>query len=159
MTDMPVRFTIDARGTGKFRTDISVTMEEPYSTSFELTTDEGQYHGGDASAPTPLATFAASLGACLLTQIRAFSKRLGVPVEGARVHGTFNWTAVTDGPRQPYEARPDSIAISVDLDTDAPADDVRRLMEAAEKGCFVAQTVVRATPMSHRILIRGHQID
>ena len=159
MTNMPVRFSIDAKGTGKFKSEILVTMEEPYSTSFELTTDEGQYHGGDAGAPTPLATFAASLGACLLTQIRAFSRRLGIPVETARVHGTFEWTAVTDGPRKPYEARPDSIAISVDLDTDAPPDDVRRLMEAAEKGCFVAQTVVRATPMSHRIFIRGEELD
>ena len=62
------------RSTGKMRNDIEVewpAMKE----RFELATDEGPFHGGDSTAPPPLALFTAALTGCLMTQIRAFSKR------------------------------------------------------------------------------------
>ena len=64
---------------GKMRNDISVqwpAMKE----SFDLATDEGPFHGGDGTAPPPLALFTAALTGCIMTQIRAFSKRLKINI-------------------------------------------------------------------------------
>ena len=36
---------------------------------FELATDEGPFHGGDGTAPPPLALFTAALTGCLMTPL------------------------------------------------------------------------------------------
>ena len=71
-----VVFECDAVNPGRMRTDMQVRMLEPDPFECELATDEMGFHGGDGSAPTPLMLFSGGLAACLMTQLRAFSKRL-----------------------------------------------------------------------------------
>ncbi|WP_375589287.1 hypothetical protein ABWH89_20875 [Hoeflea alexandrii] len=53
-----VRFDCLGQATGKMRNELSVHMKLPFEEGpFELATDEGSFHGGDASAPPPLALF------------------------------------------------------------------------------------------------------
>ena len=56
-----VEFEGSGRATGKMRNDISVTFKTMGET-FELATDEGGFHGGDGTAPPPLALFTAESG-------------------------------------------------------------------------------------------------
>ena len=72
-----VEFTCSGKAVGKMRNELEVNMTKPTQESFVLATDEGSFHGGDATAPPPLALFVASLTGCIMTQIRAFSKRMG----------------------------------------------------------------------------------
>jgi uncharacterized OsmC-like protein len=76
-----VIFDAEGVNTSKFRNDVKVHLRGPYAVSYELPTDEGGLHGGDGSAPYPLAYFTSALTACVMTQIRAFSKRLDIPVD------------------------------------------------------------------------------
>jgi len=73
---MQVQFNCHGAASGKMRNDLSVSMVQPLEESFELATDEGPFHGGDATAPPPLALFVGGLTGCIMTQVRAFSKRL-----------------------------------------------------------------------------------
>ena len=43
------------------RNELTVDMISPLKETFELATDEGRFHGGDATAPPPLALFIASI--------------------------------------------------------------------------------------------------
>ena len=43
---------------GKMRNALAVEMVRPFRETFQLASDEGPFHGGDASAPPPLALFA-----------------------------------------------------------------------------------------------------
>jgi uncharacterized OsmC-like protein len=139
------------RSSGKMRNDISVTwpmMKE----SFELATDEGPFHGGDGTAPPPLALFTAALTGCLMTQIRAFSKRLDVPIGAVEVRAKLHWEGEQEG-NDPYVTNPVGFSLDVNLGSDASASDQHRLLSAAKKGCFIEQTLAKGLIVDHRLKI------
>lgn len=136
---------------GKMRNDISVNwpmMKE----SFDLATDEGPFHGGDGTAPPPLALFTAALTGCLMTQIRAFAKRLKIDIRNVEVRARLHWSG-TQQDNDPYVTAPVGFDLDVTLDTDASADDQHRLLDAAKKGCFIEQTLAQGLIVGHRLKI------
>lgn len=154
MTEQPetpavVRFDCTGTATGKMRNDLAVYMVEPMEEHFTLATDEGRFHGGDATAPPPLALFVGGLTGCLMTQIRAFAKRLNVPLADLRVEVRVRWDWQ---PKPPvYETAPRSFEVDIFIDSDAPMDRQQDLVAAARKGCFIEQTLGRANTIRHRL--------
>lgn len=139
------------RSSGKMRNDISVEwpmMKE----SFELATDEGPFHGGDSTAPPPLALFTASLTGCLMTQIRVFSKRLKIPIRHVEVRARLHWEGEQED-NGPYVTAPVGFDLDVDIDSDAAPDDLQRLLAAAKTGCFIEQTLAKGLNVGHRLKI------
>lgn len=151
--DMParaeVRFDCAGQATGKMRNELAVTMVKPFEERFELASDEGAFHGGDASAPPPLALFVAGLTGCLMTQIRAFGKRLGVQVDDLRMDTRAIWTWEKDG--RTYRTAPDRFEIDIHLDAPVSDDDKAALIHAATKGCFLEQTLRQPNTIRHRL--------
>ncbi len=139
------------RSSGKMRNDISVEwpmMKE----SFELATDEGPFHGGDGTAPPPLALFTAALTGCLMTQIRAFSRRLKIPIGTLEVRARLHWEGEQRGD-EPYVTNPVGFSLDVDLDSDASQGEQRRLLNAAKTGCFIEQTLAKGLIVDHRLKV------
>ena len=65
-----VQFDCKGHATGKMRNDLEVMMKLPFEEGpFILATDEGSFHGGDASAPPPLALFVAGLTGCIVCAV------------------------------------------------------------------------------------------
>ena len=73
-----VSFTCQATNDAGMRTDMMARMIAPDTMEFALASDEGAFHVGGGTAPTPLMLFAGGLTSCLMTQLRAFSKRLRI---------------------------------------------------------------------------------
>lgn len=144
-----VEFTCRGQATGKMRNDLDVRMVRPFEERFELATDEGAFHGGDASAPPPLALFVAGLTGCIMTQIRAFAKRLDVPIKDLKVDVRVQWDWAAKG--RVYETAPKSFDVDVLLDSDAPLDAQLALIGVAKKGCFIEQTLGQANLIRHRL--------
>ncbi len=143
--------------TGKMRNDISVEwpmMKE----SFELATDEGPFHGGDGTAPPPLALFTAALTGCLMTQIRAFAKRLKTPVGTVTVSARLHWKGEQVG-NDPYVTAPVSFTLDVDLDSDATTGQQRDLLAAATKGCFIERSLAEGVVVGHRLKLNNEWED
>lgn len=150
-----VVFDVEGKAVGKMRNEIRGQMISPVIDEvFEMATDEGAAHGGDMTAPPPLAYFCTGFIACLMTQIRAFSKRLRVPVGDVSVKAHIEWEARVEG-RNPYTSRPVAFRLDIDLDSDAPFDEQKRLLDAAQKGCFVEATLANPIPVDHRLMING----
>lgn len=139
------------RSSGKMRNDVSINWPAQ-GESFELATDEGPFHGGDGTAPPPLAYFTAALTGCLMTQIRAFSKRMRIPIRGVEVHTRLHWKGEQEG-NAPYETGPVSFDMDVDLDSDASPEDQQRLLDAAKKGCFLETTLLQGLEVGHRLKV------
>ncbi len=151
-TPLPAQVRFDCRGhaTGKMRNDLTVMMKLPFEEGpFELATDEGSFHGGDASAPPPLAMFVGGLTGCIMTQIRAFAKRLGVPVDGLDVDTRVTWDWEAKG--RVYETAPHSFEIDVLIESSAPRERIIELIETAKKGCFIEQTLGQGNVIKHRL--------
>lgn len=151
------KFDVIFEGVGttgaNMRNDISVEwpmMKE----KFELATDEGPFHGGDGTAPPPLALFTAALTGCLMTQIRAFAKRLKIDVKHVEVKARLHWQGEQQG-MDPYVTSPVAFGLDVDIDSDASADQLAHLLECAKKGCFIEQTLAQGLVVDHRLKIDG----
>lgn len=157
MKTFDVIFEGFGHSSGKMRNDISVTwpmMKE----RFELATDEGPFHGGDGTAPPPLALFTAALTGCLMTQIRAFSKRLNIPIGDLDVGARLHWEGEQTGD-EPYVTHPVGFRLDVDLGSNASETDQHRLLDAAKKGCFIEQTLAKGLIVDHRLKIGDNWHD
>ena len=151
--DMPseavVQFNCTGTAVGKMRNEMDVAMVLPFEERFELATDEGPFHGGDSTAPPPLALFVSALTGCIMTQIRAFAKRLGVTLDDLRVETRIQWHWRAVG--RVYETAPRNLEIDVLIDSPDPEDKVVELIETARKGCFIEQTLGVGNTISHRM--------
>lgn len=152
-----VVFTGTGRSSGRMRNDITVDFETMRET-YELATDEGPFHGGEGTAPPPLALFTAALTGCIMTQIRAFSKRLKIPIRGVTVQARLHWQGEQDGV-EPYVTAPVGFDLDIDLDTDATEADQRRLLDASKTGCFIEQTLAQGLTVGHRLKLDGEWKD
>lgn len=145
-----VQFDCVGRAIGKMRNELEVHMSHPfYEGPFQLATDEGSFHGGDASAPPPLALFVGGLTGCIMTQIRAFAKRMDVTLKNLRVDTRVKWNWRVKG--HIYETAPHSFEIDVLIDSDDERQKVVALIKAAKKGCFIEQTLGRKNKIHHRM--------
>ena len=144
-----VEFRCTGTAVGKMRNELEVRMTRPMEERFTLATDEGPFHGGEATAPPPLALFIASLTGCLMTQIRAFARRLDVPLDHLTVETVIEWDWAREG--RVYETAPKSFAIDVAVESTAAPDKVEALIRAAKKGCFIEQTLGQANRITHRM--------
>lgn len=143
--------------TGKMRNDISVEwpmMKE----RFELATDEGPFHGGDGTAPPPLALFTAALTGCLMTQIRVFAKRLKIEMRGVEVNARLHWKGEQTG-NDPYVTDPVNFSLDVDMDCDVSPEAQRELLDAAKKGCFIEQSLAKGVVVGHRLRLDNEWYD
>lgn len=52
---------------------------------FTVRTDQPYHGGGDDSAPTPFATFLASIGTCAGIYVLGFCRQRGLPADGIRI--------------------------------------------------------------------------
>ena len=153
MTEMPSeavgRFDCTGTAVGKMRNELDVAMVEPSVERFKLATDEGPFHGGDATAPPPLALFVGGLTGCIMTQIRAFAKRLKVELNDLKVETRveWNWKAVD----RVYETAPRSFELDIFIDSSDPQERVVELIETAKRGCFIEQTLGVPNTIRHRM--------
>jgi uncharacterized OsmC-like protein len=152
-----VIFDAAGRNTAKFRNEIVVHKRLTHPVSVELPTDEGPGHGGDGAAPYPLAYFASGLTACVMTQLRAFSRRLGIPLGEFTVNARCHWQGRQRG-REPYESAPVAFTLDIDLGDGASEEDRRRLIAAAAKGCFIEQSL-KPGLVKHRLKVSGGWVE
>ena len=157
MSNNKKRFDVIFEGVGttgpNMRNDIAVEwpmMKE----KFQLATDEGPFHGGDGTAPPPLALFTAALTGCLMTQIRAFAKRLEIEIRHVEVNARLHWRGEQTG-TEPYVTQPVGFSLDVDIDSDAKPKQLQHLLECAKKGCFIEQTLAQGLIVDHRLKIDG----
>ena len=125
----------------------------------EMGSDEGGFHGGDGTAPLPLAYFAMGTTSCLMTQFRAFAKRLNLAITDVEMASSFRWEARQIG-CAPYEGVPIGIDIDVSVQSKERETDLVNLLFTAQKGCFVEQIILKIFPICHRLQINdGGWID
>ena len=144
-----VVFTCRGTATGKMRNELDVKMTQPMLEEFTLATDEGPFHGGDATAPPPLALFIGGLTGCIMTQLRAFAKRMKVQIDGLYVDCKVVWQWTPKD--RIYETAPKSFEIDITLESPNTLEEQMALIAAAKKGCFVEQTLGQANTIRHRL--------
>ena len=155
-----VTWEADTRTTDRLRTETRVRQASTGNhPEFTILTDEVGYpHGGDQTAPAPLAYFAAGLSTCLVTQIRAVARKLRIDIGAIRVKARCEWKAEARG-REPYVGSPVGFDLDVEIECAESADGQKRLLDMAKKACFFEQTLLRANTVNHRLKVGENWIE
>ena len=143
-----LKFTGNATNKGSMRNDIDVSFVSMNET-FKLATDEGAFHGGKGTAPPPLALFTASLCGCIMTQIKAFGKKLKIEVNEIEIDASMEWQGevLEEGP---YKASCDGYNLDIDIISKEPIERKKKLLEAAINGCFI-ESSLKPGIVKHRL--------
>ena len=143
-----LKFTGNATNKGSMRNDIDVSFETMNET-FKLATDEGAFHGGKGTAPPPLALFTASLCGCIMTQIKAFGKKLKIEVNEIEIDASMEWQGevLEEGP---YKASCDGYNLDIDIISEESIERKKKLLEAAINGCFI-EASLKPGIVKHRL--------
>ncbi|MBS27967.1 MAG: hypothetical protein CL566_03450 [Alphaproteobacteria bacterium] len=150
-------FDAKARALDAFKSEVTVTSQ--YSNfSVTLETDEGKLHGGDGSAPMPLHYFAAGSVTCLMTQMKACAKRLRIPIGDISMSANFHWRIEQSG-RDPYTSEPVGFDIDIEVEGEAPVEDVKRVIDWAKKGCFAERALAVPCEVGHRLKVGDDWVD
>ena len=151
-----LKFTGNATNKGSMRNDIDVSFES-MNESFKLATDEGAFHGGKGTAPPPLALFTASLCGCIMTQIRAFGKKLKIEVSEIEIDASMEWQGeiLEEGP---YKASCDGYSLDIDIISEEPIERKKELLEAAINGCFI-EASLKPGIVKHRLKDKQNWIN
>ena len=149
-------FKGNAINTGSMRNDIDVIFES-MDERFQLATDEGAFHGGKGTAPPPLALFTASLCGCVMTQIKAFGKKLNIQVNEIKIDATMEWNGtITD--EGPYLAECKGYNLDIDIISNETLDRKKNLLNAAIKGCFI-EASLKPGLVKHRLKNKDNWIS
>ena len=150
MTDksFSLKFKGNAENTGSMRNDIEVSFES-MNEKYKLATDEGAFHGGKGTAPPPLALFTASLCGCVMTQIKAFGKKLKIEVNEIKIDATMNWNGqiLKEGP---YKASCEGYNLDIDIISSESIENKTKLLNAAIEGCFI-EASLKPGIVKHRL--------
>jgi len=146
------RLDFSAQAVGKMRNEVTVTAS--FGGEWGMATDEGPFHGGDDSAPPPLAYFATALAGCIMTQVRAFAKRLDIHITALSSTGWVEWW-LEPGPQRTYRSGATEFGVELVCESPASNDKLVELVNAAKRGCFVEQSLVNAVPIHHRLVHNG----
>lgn len=134
-----------ADSTGSFREVAGGATEERVATAsldegmqatvrsrrFEWDVDEPPKHGGEDTAPSPVEQFLGSLSSCLTLMISNVADRRDVPLEDVDVTTRAS----------PEEGRIERIDVEVTVVSEADEQMVSRVVQTAERACFVNQVV------------------
>ena len=101
--------------------------------SYTIRTDQPQQGGGNGSAPTPFATFLASIGTCAGIYVLGFCRQRGLPTESIRLVQRLE--------ANPLTGMVSKIALDIQLPPDFPEKYRPALIRSAEQ-CAVKKHMV-----------------
>ncbi len=70
----------------------------------------------------------------------------------------FHWQLQQSG-RDPYVSEPVGITIDIEAESEAPVEDLQRLIAAAKQGCFAEKALTQIVPIDHRLKVGDDWID
>lgn len=130
--------------------------------AFELYCDEGSSIGGGDTAPAPLSYLAAGVAFCFLTHLKGYADMAKLRVSSIRIEQRMKFQSripgMTADAGNQMEGLSKGVETFVLIETDEPPAVIAEMVEAAEKACMAAQTVINAVPTSTKVISNGERI-
>ena len=139
---------------GEDPTRVRIKVDSPAGTTFDIGAHVAV--GGLEDLPCSGDVFLASLAACQELTIRLVAAAMGIELKrlGLRVEGDWDVRGTLAVSRESPIGFT-AIRVLVDLDVDAPADKIARLLSSAERFCVVSATLKDAPPVELIATIEG----
>ncbi len=116
-----------------------------------ILTDETAMRGGTDTAPTPLATWIAAFGACTEVHFTKGAAEMDIELDSCAIstRGKFDLRHGGSFFEFLYETR---------IESSSSVDAIKKLVDYAEEGCFVLNTLKRGSKITGTIFLNGVKI-
>ncbi len=119
------------RPVGGFQHTIAVTASDSFAVHVQAgrlswTLDEPESLGGRGTAPDPVTSFLGALCGCLLISLQITARARQVPITGASASARANEKGFVK-----------TVDVDLTVRSTAPEEQVRVVVERAEKGCYI----------------------
>lgn len=116
-----------------------------------ILTDEPPLRGGTDTAPTPLATWIAGFGACTEVHFTKGAAEMDIELESCSIstRGKFDLRHGGSFFEFIYETR---------IESSSSLESIKKLVDYAEEGCFVLNTLKRGSKITGTIFLNGVKI-
>ena len=116
---------------GGFRHTVATTTSDSFAIQVQAgqlswTLDEPESMGGRDAAPDPVTSFLGALCGCLLISLQITARARQVPIAGATASAKANEKGFVK-----------AIEVDLTVQSSAPEEKVRTVVERAEKGCYI----------------------
>jgi uncharacterized OsmC-like protein len=117
--------------TGGFRHTVAVTASDSFAVHVQAgrlswILDEPESLGGRGTAPDPVTSFLGALCGCLLISLQITARARQVPITGASASARANEKGFVK-----------TVDVDLTVRSTAPEEQVRVVVERAEKGCYI----------------------
>jgi putative redox protein len=121
----------DTQPVGGFRHTVAVTVSDSFAVHVQAgrlswILDEPESLGGRGTAPDPVTSFLGALCGCLLISLQITARARQVPITGASASARANEKGFVK-----------TVDVDLTVRSTAPAEQVRVVVERAEKGCYI----------------------
>ncbi len=125
---------------------------------FTFEADEPAIRGGTDLGPTPLQYFVAGAAFCLITQMARFAPLYDVPLEEVRADVRAEFTITGKFDVEEGSGAFDRVTYAVQVQSPAPWEQVRLLIEHAERACHAAQSLRASVPVVLDVELNGEAL-
>lgn len=126
---------------------------------FTFASDEPPHLDGQNAHPIPIAYFVGSVGFCTLTQLVRYAEHLNIPLISAECRATSHFGREGSVLQGTVAARLDQFDVHVDLESDAPSEQIATLLQTAHAGCYAHQALAAAIDVGSRVTMNGRPLD
>jgi uncharacterized OsmC-like protein len=125
---------------------------------FRLESDEPEERGGSNLAPAPLSYFLMGAAFWLLTQIARFAHLYEVPIEEGKVDVRCSFDVSDKLDLEGSGAAFENVTFVIALQSAAAPEQVKRLIQHAERGCHAEQTMRKPIPVATSATLNGKKL-
>lgn len=125
---------------------------------FHLESDEPAVRGGTDLGPTPLQYFVAGAAFCLITQIARFAPLYAVPLEDVQADVRAEFNAANKFVKEDSSGAFEQVTYALTVRSSASPEQVRLLIEHAERACHAAQSLRQPVSVSLEVQLNGQPL-
>ena len=133
---------------------------QPGFGTFAFVADEGSYMpGGEGTAPTPLTYFVAGAALCLLSHLTEIAANQKLVLRNPSVKATAKFHEQGSVLQGSKEGACDGFAISIQIDSDEPQEEIAALMRMARHVCFAMDALSSQVPLTFDNTLNDEHVD
>ena len=120
--------------------------------------DEPEVIGGGDEFPPPLGYLSLALGWCALTQVTRIAEMRSITLDRVEAFVEMDWKSTGSLADGSARTGSEGIRIRFEIDSDAPADEIERMIVDAEAGCYVENLIRGGSTITSEISHNGNSL-
>lgn len=121
--------------------------------------DDKHFQAATGKRPSPLQYFIASIGFCMVSQLKRFASRMGVPIEELEMDLRMTYDLTGRFPLRHISAATQGLSYILKIKSPAPAERVMRVAQLTDKGCHTVNSMRKRAPVVGKMVLNDRKYE